>query len=438
MQRILSLLLAAGLLLTLSCETDFSNPNNPTDEDVLNSREGLIALSAGNRQLYSVSGLRWLIETPAVTTREVGITTTFQNMIELEDGGAALPNFNGNIEGLWSTMLRVVVNSNNLIEAADDVGLSDATRNDIVAFANLLKGMALGALSQHYEQVVVEPSIDNDAAFVSREQGFTAALAALDAAESAASGGVTDEFQTTVLGGIDLINTIRAMQARFNLYAGNYSEAISAAQSVDQSVLSVFEYDLMNENPIWRRVFLNNAPNFKPRVNFGLPGEFDIDDEDGRVDFYLTGSDTTNQNGLPIRDLAGFFTQPTDPIPVYLPDEMDLIIAEAALRGSGDTDTAVERINAVRTDTDDPSGVVAGEGEYEGDVSVEALLDEVYRQRRIELFLTGQSLEDSRRFGRPQPSTETGVFTDERNRNFYPYPERERNNNPNTPADPAI
>ena len=263
-----------GLLLALTaCDTDFSNPNNPTDEQVLNSRAGLISLSIGVKSLYSVNGLRWLIETPAITTREVAITTTFQNLVELEDGGADLPNFNGNVGGIWATMLRVVNSCNDLIARADAIDLAPETRSSIKAHAGLFKGMAIGALAQHFEQIVVEPDLNNEANFVDRQQGFAEAIAALEAARAElAGGGVTDEFQATVLQGLDLPNTIDAMLARFNLYAGNYGDAaIEAAGRVDLSVASVFEYDLMNANPVWSRVILNNTPNFKPRDNFGLP-----------------------------------------------------------------------------------------------------------------------------------------------------------------------
>jgi hypothetical protein len=50
------------------------------------------------------------------------------------------------------------------------------------------------------------------------------------------------------------------------------------------------------------------------------------------------------------------------------------------------------------------------------------------------MMMSGMRLEDSRRFGRPGPNEPN----EERNRNFYPYPNSERNNNVNTPPDPAI
>ncbi|MDX1761062.1 MAG: hypothetical protein R3218_02790, partial [Christiangramia sp.] len=97
-----------GVLFSVSCETDFENPNEATSEETFQSREGILAASVGMQQIYATTGLRWIVETPAITTREGGITTTFQNMIELEDGGSTLPNFNSNVQGIWSTMLRIV------------------------------------------------------------------------------------------------------------------------------------------------------------------------------------------------------------------------------------------------------------------------------------------------------------------------------------------
>jgi starch-binding outer membrane protein, SusD/RagB family len=49
--------------------------------------------------------------------------------------------------------------------------------------------------------------------------------------------------------------------------------------------------------------------------------------------------------------------------------------------------------------------------------------------------MSGLKLEDSRRFNRPGPN-ETNF---ERNRNYFPYPNVERDNNQsNTPADPNV
>ncbi|WP_435622848.1 hypothetical protein [Flagellimonas sp.] len=424
-----------------SCETDFDNPNAATEDQVFSSREGIFAAAVGLQQLYSTTGVRWIVETPAITTREGGITTTFQNMIELEDGGTALPNFNSNVQGLWATMLRVVKIAEDIEANAANIDLDPGTQSGLIAHAKLFKALAIGSLAQNYEQVVVETSNDNDATFVPRNQGFQTAITLLTEAAAQISGTAPSaEFINGVtLGNIDLVNTIAAYTARYNLFAGNYDAAIAAANTVDLTSTSIFAYDTQNQNPIWARIIQNDAPNFKPRDNFGLPSEFVFDPADGRLAFYLIPLDETNQNGLPIEDVAGFFNEITEPIPVYLPDEMNLIIAEANLRlGTPNLGAATAALNEVLTDTDDPFEVNANVAAYSGANTAEALLDEVYRNRRAELLFTGMSLEDSRRFGRPEPSGASMNFAEERNRNFYPYPDLERNSNPNTPADPAI
>lgn len=436
----LVILVLFALIGFTACETEFVNPNAPTDAQILSTKEGLLNLAVGVRQVYSTTGLRWLLETPAITTREGAITTTFQNMIELEDGGAELPDFNSNVEGLWATMLRVNGMATDLIDNAKVVNLEAGTEAGLIVFGHLFKAMSIGALAQHYDQVIVETSADNSAKFVSRMDAYNSAITLLEQARDLLqSSTLSAEFLASVPADIDLENTIQAYLARYSLFAGNYDAAITAANAVDLSTPSLFTYDILNTNPVWGRVFQNDAPNFKPRDNFGLPSEFTVDPADGRVAFYLAPLEETNQNGLPIEDLVGFFQTDTESIPVYLPGEVSLIIAEAQVRKSAaDLDLAVAAINAVRTKTDDIYGVNADLGAYTGEVTTDAVLDEIYRNRRIELFLTGLSLEDSRRFGRMEPSGMMGVYSEERNRNFYPFPLRERSNNPNTPPNPSI
>ncbi len=431
--------LLTTVLAMTSCETDFENLNAATDEQVFTSREGIFAVAIGMQEVYSTDGIRYIVETPAITAREVGITSTYQNLIDLEEGGD-IPNDNSNIEGIWSTLLQVMGIAEDIVDNAGSLDLEAGTQSGLIAYGKLYQAMCIGALAQNFEEVIVATSEDN-APFVTRIEGYNTAVSLLEEAISAIdTDPISDEFESDILRGeIDLENTLYAMLARYNLYAGNYEAAITAAATVDQSSSSIFSYDSSNLNPIWNRVYYNDSPNFKPRDNFGLPDSFTFEDGDGRLDFYLLGLDEENLHQLPIEDLAGFFDSESESIPVYLPDEMNLIIAEANLRKSTtDIDAAVTSLDLVLTDTDDIFGVNANVSAYSGDTSVDALLDEIYKNRRAELFLIGSSLEDSRRFGRPEPSTTSGNYTEERNRNYYPYPSTERDNNTNTPDDPAI
>jgi hypothetical protein len=241
------------------------------------------------------------------------------------------------------------------------------------------------------------------------------------------------EFTGEILkGDIILIDCVYAHLARYQLLLGNYQAAVEAAKMVNPTSKSVFQYDSQNTNPIYRSVYVG-VSDVAPRDNFGTPFTYE---GDGRKSFYLKSADQTSRvNTLPIEQLAGFFDH-NEPLPVYLPGEMLLIQAEAWVR-LGNLSEAMQAINQVRTKSNDVFGVNAMLGPYTGEVSTEALMNEIYYNRCAELFLTGARLSDSRRLNRPAPSPNSNL-TDERNRNFYPFPRSERLNNLHTPVDPPI
>jgi hypothetical protein len=112
-----------------------------------------------------------------------------------------------------------------------------------------------------------------------------------------------------------------------------------------------------------------------------------------------------------------------------LPSEITLIKAEANAR-TGNLTAALTELNKVITKTTaaDPFKVGANLPASTASTA-DDILTEIYRNRCIELFMSGLKLEDMRRFGRA---------TTERKRNFFPYPFKERDGNPNTPADPSF
>ncbi len=64
--------------------------------------------------------------------------STFTNVLEIEAGGAALPNNNANVLALWSRLLRVAGMAEDLIANAPTVFSADpATRDAVLAHAYL-------------------------------------------------------------------------------------------------------------------------------------------------------------------------------------------------------------------------------------------------------------------------------------------------------------
>lgn len=441
MKKVFVYSLSVIVIAFSSCKMDIVNPNGPTDAQVVSTREGLITYSIGMKQNYAASAFESLVITTGGTTREVKGIATFTNVLEIEAGGSALPTFNGNVLGVWLRMNRVMGMADDIITNAPTVLATDnAMRSGIVAHAHLFKAMAIGGLAVAFEQVPIETNKAGGVTFVDRQQGLIRAIELLEqAAALITATAPSSEFNTRVAGAnFNLQNCINAYLARFNLMAGRYAQAITAANLVPLNSGSQFNYDgAQTVNPIFNQLRVVNS--FSPRDNFGLPAGL-FDPADGRISFYFQGAQVSNGPDV-LRTIRGFAQTNSSPIPVYLPDEMRLIKAEAILRSGGTVNDALTEINAVRQQASgDVFGVHANLPAYSGQVTVNDLLLEVYRQRCAELYLSGLRLEDSRRFARPAPPANVNPVpvTFERNRNFYPYPDQERLNNPNTPADPAI
>ena len=147
---------------------------------------------------------------------------------------------------------------------------------------------------------------------------------------------------------------------------------------------------------------------------------------DGRIPFYTS----VNATIAPKYRINGFGNAAATAFPVYLPGEMTLIKAECYARAaSPDLVNGLAELNKVVTKTNDPFGVNANQPAINSVANAAELLDQIYRHRCIELYMSGLKLEDMRRFNRP---------TSERKRNLMPYPLRERDNNKNTPPDPSF
>ncbi|MCK7557119.1 RagB/SusD family nutrient uptake outer membrane protein [Chitinophaga sedimenti] len=432
--------ITAAVLSAGSCKLDYGNPNGPTEDQIITSREGMFTLAVGLKQFYSQGCMQNLINGPGVTTRELKGVSTFTNVPELEAGGTSLPTFNANILNLWTAMLRAMGMADNLITHSKQVVADDLpTQTGLVAFGSLFKAMTISGLATAYEQFPTTTSVSGNMPFVTRTVALEQAITLLDdAATALAANPPSAEFNSRVLGSnFILLDCINAYRARINMMLGRYPQSLAAANLVNLATKSTFDYNVNSQNPIYTQIIL--SANFKPRANFGLPAGL-YEANDGRLAFYLATPDVV-VGGETLKTVKGFFDALDKSIPVYMPDEVRLLKAEAIIRSGGDLNTAKTHIDAVRTQTSgDPFNVYPGLPAYTGPLTPDALLTEVYKQRSAELFMQGLRLEDSRRFGRPQPPTNVNPVpvTFERNRNFYPYPDQERLNNTNTPADPAI
>ena len=427
-------LIVLGILIVFasSCDKVYLDPNSTLEPDVVNNTDNLVALINGVQQRWSTDRAGIIYTSTHLTGLNTGELRLLNpgNLGENEVllGGDDINGGNEILNNIWTNAMLCRKEATTVITSADNA--ADATTaNSLKAYGLFYRALVHGTLIQFFESIPLE--IIEDAPFVDRSAVLQSAIADLTEAKGYIQSGLSSEITSKVFSSVDLGNSVDALLARFNLMAGNYSEAIAAANNVDLAAQSTWEYDASVPNPLAFWFGSQNVTQARD-ANFALPASLAPDPNDERVPFYVTQPDPVNDPAN--YQLIGFWSDNLDEIPVYLPGEMLLIKAEAYAR-SNDLTNAVAELDGVLTKTaaEDAFGVGANLPAYPGPVEQQAILDEIYRNRRIELYLTGLGLEDSRRFDRPGPSD----ADPERNRNFYPYPNAERDNNDNTPANPS-
>jgi hypothetical protein len=416
-----------GMASLTSCKKDFVNPNAPTSDQAYSSARGLVGINNGNQRLYSFGGasvLYGLVTANAFTTNEV-ILRNEGNLAEFQfsRGGSTVDATNTVLANIWTNSNKVIYDANSVITAAE--ALNDKPyASGLIAHATILKALALGNLSMLWEKV--PDTIGKNVKFSDRMVGFAKSINALDKAIGLVKANpISTNYSYEAASGIDYLNTLYALKARFLLFSGKNDDALAAANLVDLTKKSTFNYDAISPNPIFTTATATNNVYQAIDSTLGLPAAIAPAVADGRITFYTS----INPTVAPRYRINGFYNTNITAVPIYLPGEIMLIKAEAMARTNNLTGALAE-LNKVITKTAaaDPFKVGAGLAASTASTA-SAILDEVYKNRCIELYMSGLKLEDMRRFGRP---------VSERKRNFFPYPFRERDGNPNTPADPSF
>jgi starch-binding outer membrane protein, SusD/RagB family len=412
-----------------SCKKDFKNPNAASSDQVLTNPKGLMGVAVGIQRTYSNGVAYGIADATGLITGETFILNVGNaSEAQFSNGGGAVDNSNGLLNNIWTSSSKCIYDANNVINGAASVA-DKGYASGLIGYASIIKALSIGAQSMYWENVPA--TIGSTAStFVTRSQGFSNAIATIDNALSSISANpISTGFLADLPAGLDIINTLQALKARYSLFIGNYAAAISAANLVDLTKSSSLSFDAATPNPIYQSVTSTNNVYQPVDSTLGLPLSIRPSLIDARVPFYTV----INTAAAPRFRLNGFWNTATKKIPIYVTNEMKLIKAESLLRQtSPDPIGAQALIDAVlkQNPAIEPNGVGANiAAGYTGASDVASLLTEVYRNRCIEMYLSGLKLEDMRRFARPLT---------ERKRNFFPYPINERNNNPNTPADPAF
>ncbi|NPA43014.1 MAG: hypothetical protein GXO27_03175 [Chlorobi bacterium] len=437
------MLLLAVPLLWVSCKTEFENHNAASEDAVYSTPEAYPGLALGMTQHFTQNAWYEIVRGPGVVAREIAATNTYLTEPELESGD--VPQENASVARLWRFLHYERGIAEKIVENIDNVTFVDNNEKEgIKAYAYFFKGMTTAYLGFYWEMAPVKNDPQNRAEFETRETVLNSALADLDEAIAIINnnGGAANYINNTLLNGLfSLADVIHVYRARIYLELGDYANALNAANEVDLTTTSVWIYDnaTSSRNIIYMNQYDPGAnERWKGIENMGV----NVEAGDQRLAFYLGGSTgiSSTHCGFNTNYILGFWDQVDEDIPVYIPDEVKLIKAEALAR-SGNLPAAVALINEVRTDTNDPFGVNAGLGPWNGNAGdQQAVLDQIFYNYAMESYLGGIRWLAHRRI---YPHHLDGVTppvdcSKERTRNFFPYPYNEHSNNPNTPQDPEI
>jgi starch-binding outer membrane protein, SusD/RagB family len=426
------LVISMTLAQTSCAIKEYTDPSSISDTQVISTVDGLAGICNGLQARYTVGRQSPIYQgfsaSGLMSGEQKVLNLGNTEELNLGNGGANVVANNTITTGLWTQSYLMINESNRILDNLK-VATDPSVQGTLQGLGSMYKALAIGTLATYFEKMPI--TIGKNQPFVTRDEALKQAVILLENAEKAIPATIPASIAGKLVAGVDLKNSVIALQARFNLMLKDYAKASAAANRASLTAKSVFNYDAVNTNPIFFNSYSNR--NVLEPVNkaFGLPATLAPDTLDKRIPFYMNPAASSAINlGF------GFPRTNTSAIPVYLPGEMRLIKAECLAQS--DVPGAIVELNGVikKKAADDAFGVGADiAAGYTGAATKDAVLAEIYRQRCLELAYSGLRFEDSRRLGRPGP--DAAAATRERNRNFIPYPQTERDNNSSTPADPT-
>lgn len=408
MKKYIIIILGFGMSLSLSnCE--FSNdidPNQPSLSGVLaNTSPQELNLLMGGLEARSRDAMGGFITATGSIARELydfnaSDPTTTETL--LGKGGATLNGSEPQLTGTMFARYQAVKSAEFILEAVNNVSITEAEKQGFRGVANTFKGLmlldVLSLLNSNGVRVdIIDP--DNLGPFLSKADGFTAIRGFLDDGFSQLQGA---EFTFQLSGGFAGFDTPaefalfnRAVAARVALYEEDYAAALGFVNSSFMDMTGDLTIGPKRSYGQGGTEILN--PIFKSPQQSGdqyvvhdrliadiLPG-------DTRINKFALRIDPVSRDGLNGTHETALYATSTDPIDYIRNEELLLIFAEASIQTGSLTD-AEDALNVIRN--------AHGLADYSGAVTVDGLTDELLYNRTYSLWAEGHAMFDLRRYNR--------------------------------------
>ncbi len=429
---------ACATLVLGACSLDLQNPNAPTEAQVTSSADGVIALATGLQGRFATSYGNFAYMGGLVTDEFAATSAALISISDAEQG--AIAPGTGIADNVFNSVYRTVRTADDLLAGANALSaqFDPGTRSGLVALAQTLKAEAIGEALQSYQRVPINTYGLTTPTYVPRAEALPYVRALLDSAAAQIAGTPPSAFFTgsILTPGVNLNGMIQLFRARYARLANDNANAVTYANLVPRSgpaALSLLQFPAPTVN-FYANV--TGGPNgIAPRRQWRTS----MSPADQRFTWFVAPSATLSGRVGALLDNWNRYAGAQAALPVYFPDEALLIKAEA-LAQQNQLPAAQAALDSVRTDCtggrgiDDPKACLPALT----DVLTQAqLLDEVYVQRRYELFGTGLRWEDARRRVGVRGPVAAPAVPAGGQRCWLPYAIGDRNANPNVPADPA-
>ena len=409
-------LFAGGLALaSAACELDpIENPNSPTQESLLEGATAAdLQLLATGLEASLRTDMEFYYQTASILGREYydlrNTDPRYTGELLGAGSGAGVLDPNGFLTTRsYGALYRVVRNAEILITATRNASasLSEVEESALVGYAQAIKAYALLLVAnRQYDNGirldVADP--DNLGPFTASAAESYAGVQALfgEAADNLA-GAAADStaFPVRLSAGFDgfgepigFLEFVNALRARVALYQDDGEAALGYLDD------SFFDLDGDLDRGVYHVFGASGNDQLNPL--FYVPGQDryfvqqdfldDAEEGDTRIDELTSPfGETIVADGLTGTVQVTQYPNNTAPVPIIRNAELILIYAEVQI--GRDDEEAVAALNVIRA--------AAGLEEFEDTDDGEALLDEVVRQRRYELFGEAQRWIDLRRLGR--------------------------------------
>jgi hypothetical protein len=436
---------ALASLALSGCGLDLQNPNAPTETQVTTSGDGVIALATGLQGRFATSYGNFAYTAGLVTDEFAATSAALISISDAEQG--AVPSGTGIADNVFNSIYRTVRTADDLLAGADALaGQFDAgTRSGLKVLAYTLKAEALGEAMQSYQRLPIRTYGIIAPTYVSRTEALPYIRALLDSANAQLAATPPSGFFTSniLTPGVNLNGLLQMYRARYARLANDHVNAVAYANLVPRTgpaAFSQFQFPAPTVN-----VFANvtgGINGIAPRRQWRLS----MAAGDQRFVWFVTPSSTLSGRIGAQLDNWNRYANANAPFPAYFPDEALLVKAEGLAR-QGQLAPAQAALDSVRTDCtggrglDDPKACLTA---LSTALTQQQLLDEIYLQRRYELFGTGQRWEDGRRRGTIRGPIVAPAVPSDAQRCWLPYALGDRNANPNAsfaslpdPAEPA-